>query len=161
MAEQLTVVFICMGNICRSPLAHAVFSQLVQQQGLQERITVDSAGTHANHTGKKPDIRAIKVARVNGYEVNKLRSKKITQKLMRQADYVLAIDQQNISDLQLAFGEPETNKIDLLLNYHSLLSGENVPDPYYRDYAAFENVLAMVENAALGLLQHIRHSHQV
>ena len=124
-------------------------------------ITVDSAGTHAYHTGKKPDIRAIKVARINGYDVTKLRSKKVTQKLITQADYVLAMDQQNISDLQLAYGEYRTKNVDLLLNYHSVLSGDNVPDPYYRNYAAFEHVLAMVENAAQGLLQHMCQTHQL
>ena len=159
MNKQLTVVFICMGNICRSPLAEAVFSQLVHQHGLQDIITVDSAGTHAYHKGKKPDIRCIKVARLNGYDVTELRSKKITQKLIAQADYVLVMDQQNLSDLELTCGGQDADKIELFLNYHPDLVGQDVPDPYYRDYSAFENELALVEKAAQGLLQQIRNKY--
>ena len=160
MSKRISVVFVCMGNICRSPLAHAVFSQYVHQHGLSDLIHTDSAGTHAYHTGNKPDIRSIKVAADKGYDLSALRAKKINQSMMLDAHHVLVMDQQNLSDLKLAFASHD-NKIELFLNYHPDRVGEDVPDPYYQDQHAFEHVLELVENAALSLLHHLRNLYRL
>ena len=157
---MIIVSFICMGNICRSPTAEAVFKQCVEQHDLSEEFHINSFATHSYHIGKPPHIRAINIGAKHGYDLAALRAEKITLEILEQSHYVLAMDENNISQLQQDYGPEKTASIELLLKYHSSLSGGEVPDPYYEDELAFEKVIELTRDAAEGLLIHIREQHQ-
>jgi len=159
MRGRVSVLFVCMGNICRSPTAEAVFRQCVENAGMGGVILVDSAGTHDYHIGEPPDRRAQQAAQQRGYDMGSLRGRQVEQGDFRRFDYVLAMDQANLAILQrLAPPEGDT-ELRLFLDYARHHAEREVPDPYYGGAAGFERVLDMVEDAAEGLLQHIRERH--
>lgn len=165
--EPVKVLMVCLGNICRSPTAHAVFEQLVESAGLQEQIKVDSAGTAAYHAGEPPDARSAAAAKHRDYDMSSQRARQVEAKDFAEFDYLIAMDFQNLVDLQdrcpdiydekpkafLEFANPEATTKERVLRV--LQQGE-VPDPYYSGSDGFELVLDLVEMAALGLLDHIR-----
>ncbi len=144
-----------MGNICRSPTAEGVFRHFVEAAGLQDRISIDSAGTHAYHVGEPPDHRAQSAAERRGYSLQKIRARRVADIDFESFDHVIAMDRLNKATL-LDRADPEhQSKIDLFLEYSS--SGElDVPDPYYGGTAGFERVLDMVEDASRGLLEELK-----
>ena len=148
-----------MGNICRSPTAEGVFRQLVARQNLGEQIRCDSAGTHDYHIGNPPDERAQQHARSRGYDLSTLRARQVTKTDFAEFDYVLAMDCANLLALQRRCPERHLQRVQLFLTYAEGLSDKEVPDPYYGGEQGFETVLDMVENAAAGLLRHIRSTH--
>lgn len=159
MSKKVKVLFVCMGNICRSPTAHAVFRKLVRDQGLEQHIAIDSAGTHAYHVGNPPDSRSMQVARNRGIEMNDLRARKVDFGDFIEYDYVLAMDAANYSILRdLALPE-HFEKIRLFLEFAENFSQTEVPDPYYGGAQGFELVFDMVTDASEGLLRHIRKQH--
>ncbi|WP_178861712.1 low molecular weight protein-tyrosine-phosphatase [Thiomicrorhabdus cannonii] len=159
MSKKVKVLFVCMGNICRSPTAHAVFRKLVRDQGLERHIEIDSAGTHAYHVGNPPDSRSMSVARGRGIEMNDLRARKVDFGDFIEYDYVLAMDQANYSNLRdLALPE-HFDKIRLFLEFADNFSQTEVPDPYYGGPQGFDLVFDMVTDASEGLLRHIRKQH--
>jgi len=148
-----------MGNICRSPTAEAVFRHYVESAGLSEHILIDSAGTHDYHIGDPPDARAERAARQRGYDMGDMRGRQVEAEDFRRFDYVLAMDQANLANLQrIAPGDSEA-KARLFLEYARHHAEREVPDPYFGGADGFERVLDMVEDAAEGLLQHIRKQH--
>jgi protein-tyrosine phosphatase len=155
------VLFVCLGNICRSPTAHAVFQQLVDAGGLGAAITVDSAGTGDWHIGKAPDERATRAGASRGYDLSTLRARRIAAIDFQHYDYILAMDLQNLRDLQQLRPADYRGELSLFLNYGNSAERE-VPDPYYGEGDGFERVLDMVEAAAAGLLHAIvlRHGLQ-
>ena len=157
--KSLNVLFVCMGNICRSPTAHGVFQKMIEDDGLADRIGVDSAGTYAYHVGKKPDSRAISTAKKRGYELSKLRARKISDDDFENFDYILAMDEENLNDLTAQSDEDYSDKIKLLLEYSNSASSLEVPDPYYGGMQGFEIVLDLVEDASRSLLEHIKEMH--
>lgn len=158
MKNKISVLFVCMGNICRSPTAEAVFRHYVENAGLSEQIMIDSAGTHDYHIGQPPDLRTQRAAEQRGYDMSDLRGRQVEAGDFDRFDYVLAMDQANLAILQRLArqgeGEPE-----LFLDYAHHHAEREVPDPYYGGADGFERVLDMVEDAAEGLLQHIRKRH--
>ncbi len=148
-----------MGNICRSPTAHGVFQNLVEQSGLAKHITIDSAGTHSYHIGKKPDSRALKYAAKRGYDLSNLRARQVEQSDLEKFDYVLAMDSENYMDL-LGQSKPEQQvKIKYFLEFISDASSIDVPDPYYGGDKGFELVLDLVEEASKGLLSYLKDTY--
>jgi protein-tyrosine phosphatase len=158
---MVKVLFVCLGNICRSPTAEGVFRKLVEQEGLLDEIQIDSAGTHAYHVGEPPDSRAQQTAARRGIDLSQLRGRKATPRDLEEFDYVLAMDNENFHNLK-AIAEPQhVNRIRLFLDYAPDLGIREVPDPYYGGPDGFDRVLDMIEEAALGLLAEIRQHHRL
>ena len=150
------VLFVCLGNICRSPTAHGVFRDLVVQENLHDRIVVDSAGTGDWHIGHKPDQRATKTAATRGFDLSDLRARQVEPTDFSRFDFILAMDEQNLRDLHALAPADYPGKLCLFLDFAEKYSEREVPDPYYGGEQGFEQVLDMVEDAAKGLLTHIR-----
>lgn len=157
--NKIKVLFICMGNICRSPTAEAVFRRQVEQAGLHQHIHIDSAGTHAYHVGNPPDGRAQAAGAKRGYEMAHLRGRRVSVKDFAEFDYVLAMDMDNLANLQNECPDEYAHKVGLFLEYAKNFTEREVPDPYYGGASGFERVLDMVEDASQGLLDTIRRKH--
>jgi len=153
---EIKVLFVCMGNICRSPTAEAVFKHYVGQAGLVERIASDSAGTHDYHVGHPPDARARQAAQDRGYDMSGLRARQVTTHDFAEFDYVLAMDEPNLHLLKAGCPPEHLHKVMYLMEYSDKPGRRTVPDPYYGGPQGFEQVLDMVEHAVQGLLRHIR-----
>lgn len=155
----IAVLFVCMGNICRSPTAHGVFRQRVDQAGLADRIRVESAGTHDFHVGRGADRRAREAAARRGYSFDDLRARQVEAGDLVRFDYVLAMDRENLAHLEhlRRSGAPAT--IGLFLDYTGEFAGRDVPDPYYGALNGFEEVLDLVEAGSDALLAHLRERH--
>lgn len=148
-----SVIFICMGNICRSPTAEAVFRHKAKAFGLS--LKIDSAGTSGSHARKKPDHRAQMVAIAQGYSFDKMRARKVTVKDFEEFDLILAMDKQNIDYLLQVAPQHLQNKIHLFLNFANNFEDQEVPDPYYGGAKGFKYVLDLVEDASDGLLKEL------
>ncbi len=148
------VLFVCLGNICRSPTAEGVFRDLLNRENLGDVISVDSAGTHAYHVGEAPDSRAQGEARRRGIDIGHLRGRQAKAEDFERFDYVLAMDRENHSNL-LAICPPEhRTKLHMFLDFAPDLNRRDVPDPYYDN--GFKTVYTLIETAAQGLLADIR-----
>lgn len=154
--QKTTVLFVCMGNICRSPTAQGVFERLLEQHGLTHAVSVDSAGTHAYHIGHQPDRRSQAAAARRGLDISRQRARRITPEDFHLFDYVLAMDRENLAALQDLAPPQYAHKPRLLLSYAPHLGELDVPDPYYGMQAGFERVLDLIEIAAEALLAEIR-----
>lgn len=153
------VLFVCMGNICRSPTAEAVFRRCAERAGLSHAIVVDSAGTHGYHIGRAPDPRAQRAAARRGYDLTALRARQVVARDYEVFDFILAMDEANLSALRSACPEGQRHKIRLLGEYCAgSAHGCAVPDPYYGGAEGFETVLDLAEEAAQSLLRHIREN---
>jgi len=149
---ELRILVVCLGNICRSPMAHGVLMRKLERAGLGDRVHVDSAGTGDYHIGKGPDTRARMAAGARGYDISQLRARQVEPVDFHLYDLVLAADKANLSDLlALAPGAPERNKVRLLLAYGGQ-GREEVPDPYEGDWNDFALALDLIEDAADGLV---------
>lgn len=159
MKNDFSVLFVCMGNICRSPTAEAVFRHYVESAGLAAQILIDSAGTHDYHIGDAPDLRAQRAAQQRGYDMSGLRGRQVEANDFRRFNYVIAMDKANLTILQYMIPPDGSAQVRLFLEYARHHAEREVPDPYYGGTEGFERVLDMVEDAAEGLLQHIRRRH--
>jgi protein-tyrosine phosphatase len=153
--HEHSVLFVCMGNICRSPTAEGVFRHLVDELGLSEQIFIDSAGTHAYHTGEPPDRRALAAAKRRGFSLDGIQARRVTDEDFERFDLVLAMDKLNHVTLMERADESHHEKIRLFLEY-SRGPESDVPDPYYGGATGFERVLDLVEDASRGLLESLR-----
>ena len=144
------VLFVCTGNICRSPTAHGVFASHVARAGLADRIQVDSAGTHDYHVGEPPDPRTIAAAKRRGYDLSPLRARPVERADLARFDVVLAMADEHRRRLVALARDEHRDRIALFLG------DRDVPDPYYGDAAGFEEVLDLVEEASRGLLAHVK-----
>ncbi len=158
---MVNVLFVCLGNICRSPTAHGVFRHLVRTEGLAETIHTDCAGTGAWHIGEPPDSRAQAAARRRGINLSDLRARQTRSRDFVDYDYILAMDRRNHDDLLALAPKGRDGRLHLFLDFAPKLGCAEVPDPYYGGDAGFERVLDMVETASLGLLDHIRRIHDL
>lgn len=151
---MIKVLFVCLGNICRSPTAQGVFQAKIDGQGLSKRFEVDSAGTASWHEGKSPDPRTQKHAMARSYDLSKLRARQVVPSDFEVFDYVLAMDQSNIENLNSICPDHYRYKLKLFLEFsnHSELE---VPDPYYGGSSGFDHVLDLVESASEGFLSHL------
>lgn len=154
--SKVKVLFVCMGNICRSPTAEGVFAAQVKAANLADVIEIDSAGTHAYHVGEPPDPRAQKTAIKRGVDLSSLRARRAVAEDFEIFDYVLAMDRENQQGLQAICPIGAEHKLQLFLSYAPNLEHEEVPDPYYGGPLGFERVLDMIEEASAGLLQDIQ-----
>jgi protein-tyrosine phosphatase len=150
------VLFVCTGNICRSPTALGVFRKLVAEAGLDDRIAADAAGTHDYHAGEPPDARAQSHAERRGYDLSRLRARRLRHEDFRDFDLIVAMDREHRAILARLAPASAAHKVRLLLEFAPGAGGDEVPDPYYGGPAAFEHVLDLVEDAAAGLLDHVR-----
>ncbi|WP_111656457.1 low molecular weight protein-tyrosine-phosphatase [Isoalcanivorax indicus] len=151
---SVSVLFVCLGNICRSPTAEAVFRGRVQAAGLEDRIRIDSAGTGDWHIGKAPDTRMQRAAARRGYDLAPLRARQVTAADLSAFDYVLAMDNANLNDLR-ALGDA-SGHLGLFMDFHPQPPVREVPDPYYGGEAGFDEVLDLVETTSDALLDALR-----
>ncbi len=153
---MVKVLFVCLGNICRSPTAEGVFRKLVNESRLSRQIAIDSAGTHAYHIGESPDERAQDAAARRGIDLSGLRGRQATPADLEEFDYVLAMDRENLRNLQSIALPHQQEKIHLFLDFAQDNAHQEVPDPYFGGRHGFDKVLDMIEEAAGGLLADIR-----
>jgi protein-tyrosine phosphatase len=153
------VLFICMGNICRSPTAEGVFRNHVQTNNLEHKIKIDSVGTGSWHIGHPPDKRSQEAASQRGYDISNQRSRLINKKDINESDYLLAMDTENILTLKGMITKDKQNKLMRFLEFAPHLNQLDVPDPYYSGLTGFELVLDLIEEASKGLLEHIRKNN--
>lgn len=151
----MKVLFVCMGNICRSPTAEAVFRKCVRDVQLDSRITIDSAATGGWHVGKRPDQRACQAAARRGYDLSALRARQVAVEDFQRFDLILAMDHDNLERLQALRPSGSRVELDLFLRRYNL-DEEAVPDPYFGGEEGFEQVLDLVEKASAALLDEIR-----
>lgn len=153
-AEQVKVLFVCLGNICRSPTAHGVFEHRVAEAGLNERIAVESCGTGDWHIGHPPDPRTQAAALERGYDLSHLRARRVQLADFRNFDYILAMDESNLSHLEAMRPADFAGHLGLFLDFADSDEYE-VPDPYYGGDEGFGHVLELIEAASDGLLAEI------
>lgn len=157
---MIRVLFVCMGNICRSPMAEGIFQKLLEQHGLADRVLVDSAGTHAYHLGKSPDPRAILTAKARGIDISHLRARQAEPGDFEEFDLILVMDEHNYDTLLFTCPDRRhREKIGYLLDYAPHLKVRNLPDPYYGGEVGFEKVMDMLEDACAGLLRHLQDQY--
>lgn len=154
----VNVLFVCLGNICRSPTAEGVFRELVRREGLDGVIATDSAGTSGWHIGAPPDDRAQAAARRRGVDLSDLRGRQTRAQDFMDFDYLLAMDRRNHAALAQMAPKGREGRLHLFLAFAPELGLTEVPDPYYGDGNGFETVLDMIEAASQGLLDHIRET---
>jgi len=155
LARKVGVLFVCMGNICRSPTAEGVFRVAAERAGLARSMHIDSAGTHDYHVGEPPDARAIASALRRGYDLRKHRARQISPRDFERYDWILAMDRHNLQELGSQRPNNYAGHLGLLLDFVPSLAPREVPDPYYGGSDGFERVLDLVEHAADPLLQHV------
>ena len=155
---MVNVLFVCLGNICRSPTAEGVFRHMVAQADLADRIAVDSAGTAGYHIGEPPDLRAQAAARRRGIDLSGLRGRQAIPDDFRRFHYVLAMDRDNHRDLCRLCPTGADDRLRLFLEFAPHPTLQDVPDPFYGDADGFERVLDLIEGASRGLLDYIRRT---
>ena len=158
--KPVRVLFVCMGNICRSPTAHGVFQALVEKEGLGAVIQVDSAGTHSYHIGSRPDSRSQAAAKLRGVDLSSLSARRFVSVDFSGFDYLLGMDNANIADMRAIKPEDASAHLQLMLEYSQRFTEVEVPDPYFGN-DGFDLVFDMIDDAARGLLQHIRREHRL
>lgn len=158
---MIRVLFVCMGNICRSPTAHGVFESLVRQAALSDQIQIDSAGTHAYHVGEMPDARAQQEARRRGFDLSAQRARRVADTDFDEFDYILAMDTVNMEALRARCPARHVKKIHFLLEFASGIDDKQVPDPYYGGNNGFGVVLDLVESGASGFLAFLKSQHKI
>lgn len=155
---MVNVLFVCMGNICRSPIAQGVLEEAIRAEGLEAEISVDSAGTGAWHVGEPPDARAQESAERRGYKLDAQRARRLDPEDCERFDYILTMDEENYRRVSALCHRPGA-EVRPLLDYAPDSPVREVPDPYYGGPEGFERVLDLVESAAKGLLDDIRERH--
>jgi protein-tyrosine phosphatase len=153
---RVGVLFVCMGNICRSPTAEGVFRHRVERAGLQDRVRIDSAGTHAHHIGQPPDRRSIAAAAQRSYFLERIKARKVAVEDFHSFGYVLAMDNDNLAALARLRPADHAGHLGLLLDFAPECASREVPDPYYGGPRGFDLVLDMIEQGADGLLVKVR-----
>jgi protein-tyrosine phosphatase len=159
---KIGVLFVCLGNICRSPLAEAVFRAIVEEEGLSDRFTIDSAGTSNYHTGDSPDPRTVRAAAARGVRVQHA-ARQIAEEDFARFGYVLAMDSENLRRTLRVGGTVDGSAEVRLLRSYDPEADEDaeVPDPYFGGPRGFEDVHELVERACRGLFAHIRAEHHL
>ena len=160
MQANYSVLMVCMGNICRSPTAEGVLRHLVREAGLEDQIHIDSAGTLDYHVGSPPDARSQKHAQKRGYDLSEQRARQVNARDFEKFDLVLAMDWQNLEELQELCPAEHRHKLKRLMEFAPPGVSDVVADPYYGGKDGFERVLDHVEQACEGLLIHIRAALQ-
>ena len=150
--KAVRILFVCMGNICRSPTAEGVVRAHLERAGMATEVELDSAGTHGYHIGKPPDDRAMQAAAGRGYDLSPLRARRVSEFDFVRFDRILAMDRDNLDLLRQACPPEHRHKLGLFLEYSKNFAEREVPDPYYGGAEGFAHVLDLVEDAAQGLI---------
>lgn len=158
-SQDISVLFVCLGNICRSPTAHGVFEKMVADAQLENRIYIDSCGTGDWHIDHAPDKRSASAAKARGYDLNHLRARQVKHTDFSQFNYILAMDNNNLSDLQAMCPSDYDGELALFLDYAQGVDIREVPDPYYGGDSGFDTVIDLVENASQSLLSHLQKQY--
>lgn len=159
---MVKILLVCMGNICRSPMAEGVLRHLLEEAGLSAEVTVDSAGTHSYHVGAMPDRRGQKAAIRRGVDLSAIRARRVVPGDLETFDYILAMDRDNYRELlSLCSLSGQREKINLFMEYATGLAEQEVPDPYYGGLDGFDRVMDMVEDAAQGLIRQLRQRYRL
>ena len=151
----MRILFVCMGNICRSPTAEGVFRRLARERAPDLALEIDSAGTHGYHVGEPPDRRAISAASRRSIDLAELRARRVQTDDFERFDLILAMDEENLRELQQRATPQYHSRIKLMMEYAPQTGRRAVPDPYYGGAQGFEDVLDLLEEAAEGLLQEL------
>ncbi len=154
--NRTRVLFVCMGNICRSPMAKAVFENMIRSAGLSQVVEVSSAGTHAFHAGEPADARAVNTAGRRGYDLAGHQARLITNEDFNDYDYILAMDWDNLALLQRQAPRSQHHKLQLLMRFASEYEAATVTDPYHGGQQGFETALDYIEDACTGLMEVVR-----
>ncbi len=149
------VLFVCLGNICRSPLAQGVLEKAVVEDSAPSGLGADSAATHAYHTGDSPDPRAVAAAARRGIDISRQRARPVRAKDFSVFDAILAMDESNLVDLVSRCPEQQRHKIALFSNFIPAFGGAPIPDPYYGGEQGFEQVLDLLEQGMPALIQEL------
>lgn len=152
----MRILFVCMGNICRSPTAEGVFRRVLELNAPELRVEIDSAGTHDYHVGNAPDRRAIAAAARRGIDLSSLRARHVSAEDFERFDLILAMDEENLRELRSRARREHHERIRLMMEFAPAAISRSVPDPYYGGPEGFEDVLDLLEEAAQGLLEHVR-----
>ncbi len=156
---KVRVLFVCLGNICRSPTAEVIVRERLVRAGLDQAVELDSAGTGSWHIGKAPDARAQRAGAERGYSMEELRARQVEPGDFYRFDYVLAMDEANLAELEMMRPEDARADVRRFLDFHPQAEARDVPDPYYGGEQGFAHVLDLVEGAADGLIAHMRERH--
>ncbi|MDZ7606981.1 MAG: low molecular weight protein-tyrosine-phosphatase [Cyclobacteriaceae bacterium] len=159
---MIKVLFVCLGNICRSPLAEGIFKHQVKMAGLEKKIMVDSAGTSGWHIGHSPDPRSVDIAEKNGIILDSLGRKAVAEDF-KEFDYILAMDRENFRDLdnlQISSSDRKA-QLSLMRDFDDISRGDNVPDPYYGGADGFRKVYEMLDRSCANLLKEIISTHKL
>ncbi len=152
------ILFVCMGNICRSPTAEGIVNNIIINKGMSGLIKVDSAGTHGYHIGEPPDPRTCEAALRRGIDLSGLRARKVVPEDFERFDLLLAMDRDNLALLKRGTRPEHHAKLGLFMHYASRFDTDDVPDPYYGGEQGFELVLDMVEDAGQGLIRALQRT---
>ena len=150
------VLFVCMGNICRSPMAKAVFDSMVKASGLSDLVQADSAGTHAFHVGEAADPRATSASQKRGYDLSDHSARKVEMADFSEYDYILAMDWDNLALLQRTAPRGLQHKLQLLMRFATEYEAATINDPYHGGAQGFEQALDYIEDASNGLMEVVR-----
>lgn len=156
---MVKVLFVCMGNICRSPTAEGVFKHFVKINGLEDKVEVDSAGTHGYHVGEPPDSRTQRAALERGYNLSQMRARRVAPQDLEYFDLVLAMDRINLDNLLRMAPRGKQERIKLLMDYSENFEDDEVPDPFYGLGYDFDLVIDMVEDASQGLIKALKKNY--
>lgn len=154
-----SVLFVCMGNICRSPMAEGAFRRAAEAAGLEDGFNIDSAGTIGYHAGSPPDPRAQAAAAKVGMDISGQRARKVSDRDFESFDYIMVMDRENLADMQERCPDDRKDRIHLFLNFAPDMPLDEMPDPYHGHASQFDACLAAAMDAADGLLAHIRERH--
>ncbi|GJM01860.1 MAG: phosphotyrosine protein phosphatase [Rhodomicrobium sp.] len=158
--KKISILFVCLGNICRSPIAEGVFRKKAEAANLNNSIEIDSAGTAAWHAGNPPDTRMIEAAKERGYDITNLRARQVNTNDFSKFDYILAMDDENLMDLEDVSPEGTAANLKLFLDYANGAKEREVPDPYFGGADGFFHVIELVESASDGLIKEILSENQ-
>jgi protein-tyrosine phosphatase len=156
--NEIKVLFCCMGNICRSPMAEGMFRQLVEEAGLSGSVLIDSAGTHAAFPDSPPDPRAQRAMAELGIDIGGQRARAVSRSDFEEFDLIVAMDGQNLDTLRFVCPKHQAHKLVRMLDYAPALKARSLPDPFHADESAFIRVRGMIEAAATGLLESVREA---
>lgn len=152
---MINILFVCMGNICRSPSAEGFFTTALQKSDFKDRVSVDSAGTHSYHIGHEPDSRAVDTAKGFGVDIGHLRARKVRTSDFHNYDIIVAMDRSNLEDLKAIQPPDSTASLKMMLEYHHGTHPDEVPDPYYGGMDGFTYMCELLQSATEGLLEDV------
>lgn len=158
--KNISILFVCMANYCRSPTAEGVFRARAERAGLAHRLHIDSAGTHDYRIGDKPDPRSAAYAAQRGYDLSALRARQVSADDFTAFDHILAMDNENLATLKKACPLEHRHKLGMFMQFASVADSDIVPDPYQGDDDGFDLVLDYIEDASDGLIDHLRNDQK-